>query len=82
MFTRCISTDEVTKISISQTNYGSYFISDFSLGYQFGNGVHWTVGIDNLFDRGLPGISTGTTTAGASYDNVGQFFYTTVSYKM
>lgn len=63
-------------------SYGSYVLTDISLGYQFANGLNWSVGIDNLFDRGLPGISTGTSTEGASYDNVGQFFYTTVSYKM
>jgi outer membrane receptor protein involved in Fe transport len=65
-----------------QMAYGSYFISDISLGYQFGNGVNWTVGIDNLFDRDLPGVATGTSTGSASYDNIGQFFYTTVSFKM
>ncbi len=65
-----------------QMAYGSYFISDFSLGYQFGNGVNWTVGIDNLFDRDLPGVTTGTGTGSASYDNIGQFFYTTVSFKL
>ena len=62
--------------------YGSYFVSDISLGYQFDNGIHWTVGIDNLFDRDLPGVTTGTGTGSASYDNIGQLFYTTVSYKM
>ncbi len=62
--------------------YGSYFITDISLGYQFENGLNWSVGIDNLFDRNLPGVLLGTTTEGASYDNIGQFFYTTVSYKM
>ena len=62
--------------------YGSYFITDISLGYQFENGVNWSVGIDNLFDRNLPGVTTGTGTGSASYDNIGQFFYTTVSYKM
>lgn len=65
-----------------QMAYGSYFISDISLGYQFGNGVNWTVGIDNLFDRDLPGVTTGTGTGSASYDNIGQFFYTTVSFKL
>lgn len=62
--------------------YGSYFVSDISLGYQFDNGIHWTVGIDNLFDRDLPGVTTGTGTGSASYDNIGQLFYTTLSYKM
>lgn len=62
--------------------YGSYFVSDISLGYQFANGVNWSVGIDNLFDRDLPGVTTGTGVGSASYDNIGQFFYTTVSFKL
>ncbi len=73
---------EINPDRIDIMGYGSYFITDISLGYQFENGVNWSVGIDNLFDRNLPGVSTGTTTEGASYDNIGQFFYTTVSYKM
>ena len=63
-------------------NYGSYFISDISLGYEFSNGVKLTVGIDNLFDRNLPGVTTGTGAYSASYDNIGQLFYSTVSFKM
>lgn len=62
--------------------YGSYFLSDISVGYQFANGVNWSVGIDNLFDRDLPGVTTGTGVGSASYDNIGQFFYTTVSFKL
>lgn len=62
--------------------YGSYFITDVTLGYQFANGVTWTVGVDNLFDRDLPGVTTGTGAASASYDNIGKFYYTTVSYRM
>ncbi len=62
--------------------YGSYFVTDISLGYQFANGVNWSVGIDNLLDRDLPGVTTGTGVGSASYDNIGQFFYTTVSFKM
>jgi len=73
---------EINPDRVDIMGYGSYFITDISLGYQFENGLNWSVGIDNLFDRNLPGVSTGTTTEGASYDNIGQFFYTTVSYKM
>ncbi|MBU2425497.1 MAG: TonB-dependent receptor, partial [Gammaproteobacteria bacterium] len=62
--------------------YGSYFVSDISVGYEFANGLKWTVGIDNLFDRDLPGVTTGTGTGSASYDNIGQLFYTTLSFKM
>jgi outer membrane receptor protein involved in Fe transport len=62
--------------------YGSYVISDISLGYRFSNGIDWTVGVDNLFDRDLPGVTTGTGTSSASYDNIGQFFYTKVSFKL
>ncbi len=73
---------EVNPDPVDLMGYGSYFLTDISLAYQFDNGVQWTVGVDNLFDRDLPGVSTGTTVTGAAYDNIGQLFYTTVSYRM
>jgi outer membrane receptor protein involved in Fe transport len=62
--------------------YGSYFLSDLSAGYAFDNGVTLTFGIDNLFDRDLPGVTTGTGTGSASYDNLGRLFYTSVAFRM
>lgn len=64
--------------------YGSYFQSDVSVGYTFSSQVTLDVGIDNVFDRALPGFTTGTsTTSGdASYDNIGRLYYVTLSYTM
>lgn len=61
-------------------SYGSYFITDVKLGYSFESGVKLTVGIDNLFDRDLPGVTTGTTATTSAYNNIGRLFYTAVSY--
>lgn len=62
--------------------YPSYVITDVRAGYSFDN--NWTVefGIDNLFDKDLPGFTTGTSDSSgdASYDNVGRMYYATVSY--
>lgn len=60
--------------------YGSYFVTDIRLGYDFASGVKLAFGIDNLFDRGLPGVTTGTTAETGLYNNIGRFFYTSVSY--
>lgn len=64
--------------------YGSYFQTDVSAGYTFENNVTLELGIDNVFDRALPGFTTGTsTTSGdASYDNIGRLYYVTLSYTM
>lgn len=64
--------------------YGSYFQTDVSAGYTFDNNVTVDIGIDNLFDRPLPGFTTGTSSSSgdASYDNIGRLFYATVSYSM
>mgnify|MGYP006206749353 CR=1 FL=1 len=52
-----------------------------NVGYDFAK-TTISFNIDNLFDRNLPGVTTGTGTGSASYDNIGQLFYTTVSFKM
>ncbi len=64
--------------------YGSYFQTDVSVGYTFENQVTLDIGVDNVFDRGLPEFTTGTsTTSGdASYDNIGRLYYVTLSYTM
>ncbi|ATC94466.1 TonB-dependent receptor [Pseudoalteromonas tunicata] len=61
-------------------SYGSYVVTDISAGYTFDSNVAVTVGIDNLFDRDLPGVTNGTGAGTASYDNIGRFFYTQVAY--
>jgi outer membrane receptor protein involved in Fe transport len=66
----------------SLMDYGSYFISDMSVGYQFDNGLGLKFGIDNVFDRDLPFGTIGTGTGSAMYDNVGRYYYTTVSFKL
>jgi iron complex outermembrane receptor protein len=64
--------------------YPSYVVTDVRAGYSFDN--NWTVefGIDNLFDKDLPGFTTGTSDSSgdASYDNVGRMYYATVSYSI
>lgn len=61
-------------------SYGSYFVTDLRLGYEFASGVQLAFGVDNVFDRGLPGVTTGTTGTTAAYNNIGRFYYTSVSY--
>ncbi|GAB1051475.1 TonB-dependent receptor [Shewanella algae] len=64
----------------SNMQYDDYFISDVALGYQFDSGITLKFGIDNLFDKDLPYGTTGTTAGSAAYDNVGRFYYTSLSY--
>lgn len=61
-------------------SYGSYFVTDIRLGYDFASGVKLAFGIDNLLDRDLPGVSTGTTAETGLYNNIGRLFYTSLSY--
>jgi len=61
--------------------YGSYFITDASVGYNFDSGVGFKVGVDNLFNRQLPGSTTGTGAGSAIYDNIGRFAYLQATYK-
>lgn len=60
--------------------YGSYFVTDVRIGYDFTSGVRLALGIDNVFNRDLPGVSTGTTAETGLYNNIGRFYYTSVSY--
>ncbi|MDP4530253.1 TonB-dependent receptor [Alkalimonas delamerensis] len=62
-------------------HYGSYFVTDVRLGYQFASGVQLTLGVDNVFDRNLPGVTTGTTGTTGLYNNIGRFYYSNVSYR-
>ena len=66
----------------SLTSYGTYVISDMTVGYNFDNGVGLKVGVDNLFNRGLPFGTRGDGEGSASYDNIGRFGYITFSYSM
>ena len=61
--------------------YGTYFISDATIGYNFDNGMGLKLGIDNLFNRKLPFGTIGTGAGTASYDNIGRLGYVKLSYK-
>lgn len=61
-------------------SYGSYFVTDIRIGYDFTSGVKLAVGMDNVFNRDLPGVSTGTTAETGLYNNIGRFYYTSLSY--
>ncbi|WP_105201616.1 MULTISPECIES: TonB-dependent receptor domain-containing protein [unclassified Pseudoalteromonas] len=65
----------------SLTKFGSYFISDMTVGYNFESGLGVKVGVDNIFNRRLPIGTSGTGSGSASYDNIGRFGYVNVSYK-
>lgn len=60
--------------------YDTYITTDVTFGYKFESGVKATVGIDNFFNQPLPYGTNGTTAESGDYDNIGRFFYTTVSY--
>ena len=66
--------------------YKLYLEKEYLLSYKCkgdknncGNGA---VGIDNLFDKDLPFGTSGTGGGSAAYDNLGRFYYMTVSYSM
>lgn len=65
----------------NEMRYGSYFITDASVGYNFENGVGLKLGVDNLFNRRLPGTSQGNGAGSAIYDNIGRFGYIQATYK-
>lgn len=65
----------------NEMRYGSYFITDASVGYNFENGVGVKVGMDNLFNRRLPGTTQGNGAGSAIYDNIGRFGYVQATYK-
>lgn len=64
----------------SEMSYGSYAVTDLTLGYRYENGVRARVGIDNLFDKKMPGTTNGTGTGSAYYDNIGRFLYVSLGY--
>ena len=66
----------------SLTTFGTYIITDMTVGYNFDNGVGLKVGVDNLFNRELPYGTRGDGSGSASYDNIGRFGYITFSYSM
>lgn len=66
----------------SLLSYGDYYISDMGIGYNFDNGIALKFGVDNLFDRDLPYGSMGITAGTALYDNVGRFFYTSITFSL
>jgi len=63
-------------------SYPSYAVSDIRFGYELDNGVSFTLGIDNLFNKELPRGTYGNGASSASYDNIGRFAHATVSFKM
>ncbi|MFQ6371483.1 TonB-dependent receptor domain-containing protein [Shewanella sp. YIC-542] len=63
-------------------SYATYAISDMSVGYKFDNGLGLKVGVDNVFDRDLPFGTSGTGSGSAMYDNVGRYYFATISFKM
>ncbi|WP_462168128.1 TonB-dependent receptor plug domain-containing protein [Pseudoalteromonas lipolytica] len=64
----------------SLMKFGTYIISDATVGYTFENGFGMKLGIDNLFNRKLPFGTLGTGSGSASYDNIGRFGYVRLSY--
>ncbi|USE67686.1 TonB-dependent receptor [Pseudoalteromonas maricaloris] len=65
----------------SLMGYGTYFITDIRGGYSFENGITLELGVDNVFDRDLPGYTTGTGVGTASYDNIGRMYYGAITYQ-
>lgn len=65
----------------NEMRYGSYFITDASVAYSFENGIGLKLGVDNLFNRKLPGTTQGTGSGSAIYDNIGRFGYIQATYK-
>jgi outer membrane receptor protein involved in Fe transport len=65
----------------NEMRYGSYMISDVSVGYFVDTNLKLTLGIDNLFHRKMPGTTLGNGAGSAIYDNIGRFGYLTATYK-
>jgi len=59
-------------------DFGSYIVSDATLGYNFENGLSVTVGVDNIFNKRLPFAAN----YDAHFDNMGRYGYLTVTYSM
>lgn len=66
----------------SVMTFGTYFVTDINVGYNFDSGFGVKLGIDNLFNRELPLRAFGDDAGSAAYDNIGRFAHLTVSYKM
>lgn len=64
----------------SLMKFGSYVISDATVGYNFESGFGVKVGVDNIFNRELPFGTRGDGSGSASYDNIGRFGYLRLSY--
>ncbi|WP_338366241.1 TonB-dependent receptor [uncultured Pseudoalteromonas sp.] len=64
----------------SLMSFGTYIISDVTVGYNFDNGMGIKLGVDNVFNRDLPYGTRGTGSGSASYDNIGRFGYVNLSY--
>lgn len=64
----------------SEMRYGTYAISDMSIGYAFDNGISLRLGVDNVFDRRLPGTTQGNGAGSSIYDNIGRFGYLNATY--
>ncbi|TMO29366.1 TonB-dependent receptor [Pseudoalteromonas sp. S4492] len=64
----------------SLMTFGTYVISDATIGYNFENGFGVKLGVDNIFNRKLPYGTLGTGSGSASYDNIGRFGYLRLSY--
>ncbi|MCQ8880423.1 TonB-dependent receptor [Pseudoalteromonas shioyasakiensis] len=64
----------------SLMKFGSYVISDATVGFNFESGFGVKVGVDNIFNRELPFGTRGTGSGSASYDNIGRFGYLRLSY--
>ncbi|WP_028110311.1 TonB-dependent receptor domain-containing protein [Ferrimonas futtsuensis] len=74
--------DDFTKPYSTIMSYGTYVVNDVLMHYTWDNGVRLGLGVDNLFDRDLPGHSMGNVTGMAGYDNVGRFYYLTFDYSL
>ncbi|WP_417345483.1 TonB-dependent receptor [Ferrimonas sp.] len=74
--------DDYSKPYSDLMSYGTYVVNDVLMHYTWDNGIKVGFGIDNLFDRDLPGHSMGNGTGSASYDNIGRFYYVTFDYAM
>jgi len=59
-------------------DFGSYVISNASVGYNFENGLSVAVGVDNIFNTRIPFGAA----SGSGYDNMGRVGYLTLEFSM
>ncbi|WP_229360333.1 TonB-dependent receptor plug domain-containing protein [Ferrimonas sediminicola] len=74
--------DNYTKPYSTIMSYGTYVVNDLLLHYSWDNGLKLGFGVDNLFDRNLPGHSMGNVVGMGGYDNVGRFYYLSFDYAL